>query len=233
MSRSPRLEELLALVGEDALSKFWTALPGRVAKFDADTCVADVQPLTMAAYQDEAGDRQIDILPVVPWCPVFFAGGLAGRLTIPVKINDLGLLILTSCSLDQLQGASPNESNIIEVVDPIDDSRNTLSSGIFLHGGFSTLADPPAQYSSDDIVLAAEGETKIRLGAENANEAVLQGNSFASNMQAFFTALNTWGLAVASALNTLGQPVPWNGPGGPGQAIFTVANLLSSKVFVE
>lgn len=197
MTTTIRLETLLEAAVQSGQGNFWTSLPGRVEAFDQDTCLADVQPMVRRSYKDESGERVSESLPQIPWCPVYFQGGSAGRLTFPVKKGDLGILVFTSCSLDNLL-ATGNE------VDPKDDRRNTLTDAYFLHGGHSMIA-PPSDYSDDDVVLSAEN--LLKLGGIGADESALWGTSFINALNTLLTALDTFananigGGAMTAAIN--------------------------------
>lgn len=182
MTQTLRLESLLELAVQAGLGGFYTALPGKVVAFDEDQCFADVQPMVRKSFVDEFGERQSERYPIVPWCPVYFMGGSAGRITVPVKAGDMGLLVMTSCSLDQLLITNSE-------VDPQDDRRNTLTDAYFLHG-VHTSTTRPDSYSGDDVVIDATN--LLRLGGLSANESAMLGTSFINALNTFLTALNTF-----------------------------------------
>ncbi len=207
MTQTPRLETIIegAVIGE--LGRFWTSIPGRVQKFDQDTCLADVQPLVKRVYRAEDGKFQKERLPMCRLCPVMFQGGSKGQLTIPVSTGDDGLLVMTSTSLDNYLATGRE-------VAPFDKRRNTLNDAVFFPGLHSMITSPK-DYTNDAVVMRATDQ--LRLGGVDADEKLVLGTTFMTHFDAFLTAI-------------AGVPTV-------GAAATTLKNLLqaslSDKVFTE
>lgn len=85
---SGELAELLRAAAAGELSEVYTSIPGRIVRYEARKRRADVKPLVMRAYYNEAGERIVESLPVIPNVPVIFPGAGGYRLTFPVVASD-------------------------------------------------------------------------------------------------------------------------------------------------
>lgn len=186
--QSPTYADVIQRALEARLGEVHTTLPGRVEKFDTNTHRASVQPLVRRAYYDEAETRQTERYPVIPDVPVLFHGSGSNRITFPVKVGDLVLLVIASCSLDRVlvQGKE---------VDPQDDRRHALSDAIAIPG-FYTFNALPTTAPDDAMVIHAE---TLRLGGPGADQAVVVQSALDDFMTALGSAISALGVNPAAA----------------------------------
>lgn len=139
------------------------ALPGVIEDYDAATQTASVKPLLMEGYFDEAGERKVDSLPVIPDVPVVFQGAGDFSITFPLSRGDTVLLIFAGGSLDKwLQYGGE--------VDPLDDRRFDLSDAIAIPG---LRAKPDASGNVDGSAMVF-GASLLKLGSKDANDPVVR-----------------------------------------------------------
>ena len=83
--------EVIREIREEIASSIHCALPGKVERFDSESCTADIRPMV----RRRAGGRVV-AMPVLKGVPVFSAGGAD-----PVAENgDECLVIFADCAID-------------------------------------------------------------------------------------------------------------------------------------
>lgn len=167
-AQSTRLEELIADAVDERLYRLRVALPAKVISYDAATQFASVQPLIMHAFRDETGVRQVESLPIINDVPVLMFGGGGGeaRLTFPIAIGDVVLLVFCSSSIARwLVRAGAAE------VDPADDRRHDINDAIAI-GGLHNYKTSPTDAPTDALVLHVSGGKTIKLGSSGASKGV-------------------------------------------------------------
>lgn len=188
MSRNPTTAELLNRAIESALGDIYMGMPGKVVRYDADKQEADVQPLIKVSYIDEAGERKLEALPVVPSVPVIFQGGGGFVVQFPIDVGDTVWLMFTAVSIDKwlkvgTTGGSP--------VDPESDSRHALADAVALPGLRSFKDKRPSV--EDGLTLGKEGGNQIKVldgqiyfGSLTAAENMVLGQAFKTLAEALF-----------------------------------------------
>lgn len=172
-SQTPDLVEILRQAIENAQSRFWTALPGRVESYDETAQRASVQPLVKNIYYDENEERVAERLPMIGDVPVMFIGPGGARITFPLSKGDTGLLVFTSCSLDKWLTGDGRE------VDPFHERRNHLGDAIFIPGLF---AKPPTSAPTNAMVVHVN---QLLLGGDDASDPIVR----KSDLQGIYDAL--------------------------------------------
>lgn len=221
-SRIPKLADVLRAWKEADQEETHVGKIVSVESYDATTQKVNVQPLIKEAFTDEAGERQIERLPVITNVPVQFPQGGGYRLTFPIQRGDTGLLLFSDNSLDVWlsQGGE---------VDPIDDRRFDLSDGIFLPGVRSFKA-PITDASADHMSIGKEGglqihidATKIKIGSSTGaeNEAAALGDTLTT----YIGLLHAWNILVAAALTALIPGPPFAPPPTPPVLISTTVEV--------
>lgn len=156
VSRSPTMAEVLRLAVEYHIRDLWTALPGKIDKFDASNQMADVKPLVQNLTATEGGEELAEPLPIIPNVPVWWPRSGGFYTTFPVKVGDPCLLIFCSRSIDKyLEGDGEDQ-------DPGDFRTHDLTDAIALMG-FSTKSQAITDYDEDAAVLGLEGGTRLRV----------------------------------------------------------------------
>lgn len=180
MSRTPTIAEVIRRAVEARLVDVHTAIPARVTRYDATTCVVDAAPLVRAPETAEDGTVTYTALPVVTNVPVAFPGAGGFRVTFPVAVGDTVLLVFTEASLDRWMQFGGE-------VDPEDPRRFALSDAIAIPG-----VRPAAQAvaaATDAVVV--ESTADIRLGTKTAAEAVALASKVATELNTLKSAINT------------------------------------------
>lgn len=150
LSRKPTLAELLNHLKDRGAADIRVALPGRIESFDADSKLADVQPLLSERWEVENGIESVQ-LPVIPSVPVIFPGSGPWRIQFPVKKGDEVLLVFGDRSLDvwQSQGG---------VTDPDDQRRHHLTDAVAILGLASSKNRTADAIADDVITIGKDGE---------------------------------------------------------------------------
>lgn len=132
------------------LANLWTAMPGYIVDFDAESCTATVQLGVQAIVNNPDGGKSNDEMPLLNTVPVVFprAGGCS--LTFPVKPGDECLVVFASrsCGAWKQSGGSQVQS--------APGRMHSLSDGFVLLGTssqpnvISNLSTTTTQLRSDD-----------------------------------------------------------------------------------
>jgi hypothetical protein len=187
-SRSPTQPELLRLAIEYHTRDLWTAMPGKVTKYDPVLQKADVKPLVQDLIATEDGEEIVEPLPIVTDVPIMFprAGGFF--MTMPVRVGDFCTLVFCSRSIDKYLEGSGGDVN------PADFRTHDLSDAVAFLGMAPFTKAIKADGVDEHMVLGKEGgvqanfkETTINLGSQNPADAV----GLASLVKAEIVALRT------------------------------------------
>lgn len=185
---APRLGEVMKAAARIRAAGLRVAQPARVERYNPETQLVDVQPLIKEAYEDEDGQRRVELLPVITNVPVVFPGSGGFRITFPVAKGDTVLLIHTDRSLDawMLHGGE---------VDPRDDRTHDLTDAVAMVG-FHHSGNPWTGVSTNHLTLGADGGAQIHVkadavhvGAETAVDAAALASKVAAQLQALKAAL--------------------------------------------
>lgn len=223
-SRSPTMAELLRLAIDSAVRDVWTALPGRVEKYDPAKQMADVKPLVQDLVATEDGEEFAEELPVIPNVPVRFprAGGF--YITVPVEKGDYCLLVFCSRSIDKYLEGSGNDTN------PEDFRTHDLADAVALMG-VGPFSVAISDYQEKRIVIGKEGGTQvhvaddlIELGAKDAAEqAVINSklqtelSRLKSELDGFKTTFDSHIHVLTPAVATVAPPAAgFPAPASPG-----------------
>src|SRR5688572_20732449 len=102
--RQLTLAQVISRAIDVRLTDMHTNFPARVVRYDADSQQVDVQPLVQAVFEDEAGERRSEPLPIITSVPVVFPGAGGYRITFPIKAGDQDgdtvLIVCSEASLD-------------------------------------------------------------------------------------------------------------------------------------
>lgn len=157
------------------LSDVHTSIPGRVESYDSSTQRASVQPLLKRGYEDEEGERQVEILPVIQDVPIVFPGSGSYADTFPISKGDIVLLVFMENSIDRWLSVGG-------LIDPSDDRRFALSDAVAIPGLRHSRLDPTAVSSSARVISAPE----IQLGSTAAVDAAVKGTTYRTAEDALF-----------------------------------------------
>lgn len=191
-NRTPSLAEVIRAAIEQRLADVYTTIPGKIAKYDADTQKADVAPMLLRPLRDEDGnDLPSETLPVVPAVPVQFprADIEGGKffMSWPLKPGDAVTLHVAKWSLDQWEG-----KELGDPVDPVQFRQFDLSDCIAVPGAypFKTVlveADPDNLVIGRDeggvqLHVLPDDTVEFRVGGA-ATEVAVRGNQ----LEQFYT----------------------------------------------
>lgn len=151
--------QLAARAANDGLqSRLWTAMPGIVDAYDADTQTATIQGAVQPQQLDPATGKWKSVtLPLFGKVPVVWAGGGGYALTFPLAKGDEGLVVFGKNCIDawwQQGGIQPQ----IEV------RQHDLSDAMFIPGLRSQprrMTPPP---STTKVQLrSGDGATRVEI----------------------------------------------------------------------
>lgn len=147
---TPSLADLLLLAGSNLHDGVYTSLPAKVTRWDAAKQAVDAQPTTKRRVDPGDGSVVLERYPVVTNAPVAFPGSGPYRLTWPVAVGSIVLLVFPSTSIDRWLAMGAE-------VDPADDRKHTLSDAFAIPGGhsFAGPAKPGTTAPTDAMVLHA------------------------------------------------------------------------------
>lgn len=127
---------------------FHTAIPAKIIRYNAAKQRADVQPLVQERYLD---NKVVDY-PILYDVPLMFPSAGGGKITFPVKIDDVVLVIFSERSIDRwLQGETDKP------IDPGDTRKHDLSDAIAIPGLYTFLTAPGSD--PNDVVISFSGSS--------------------------------------------------------------------------
>lgn len=98
--RYAETEVMLRAILSGAQQGIWTALPGSIVSFDANTVTASVQPGVAGVVTKQDGSPGSVNLPVLTDVPVVFPRGGGCTLTFPVAVGDECLIVFACRAID-------------------------------------------------------------------------------------------------------------------------------------
>lgn len=193
MSDDPQdvpLELVLEAAGQSLLSGVNTAQPGVVTEYDSTTQMASVRPLVKKAHVQEDDSEKVEDQPEIHDAIVMHMGPGRGRITFPIAVGDVCLIIHTSVSIAKwrLRGGA---------VDPADDRQHHIADAIALVGLHSGNVAPTSA-PTDAVVVHCGAGVKAKIGGPTGTQPTLMGTTYRSAEDTLVTALNTFILAQAA-----------------------------------
>ena len=150
--RSPSLVDVITDGMDTRLQQVHVALPGRVESYDANTKLANIQPLLLQRLTAEDGSVTTERLPVINSVPVVFPRGGGGFfIEFPLQAGDNVLLVFCERSLD-LWKTKGGE------VDPIDSRFHTYQGAVCYPGLYDQTA-PATNAPSGQLAIGKIGGT--------------------------------------------------------------------------
>lgn len=167
----PTLESLLELLKDAVMDAITAVQIGKVTGYDEAAQRASVRPIVRKAHVGEDGNRVPEIQPEIHSAVVFFLGSPGWRITGPVAVGDVCVLLHASASLVRwLQTGLDNQ-------DPGDDRRHQTSDCIAIIGGHS-FKNPPTTAPGDALVLHVADGIKLKLGGPTGTEPTFMADTF-------------------------------------------------------
>lgn len=180
--RSPGLDSLLALFGESMSARMRTSLPGEITAYDSDTQKASVRALVKDGHVDASERRIAKSIPEIHSVPVMFLGPPRARITWPVRVGDLCLILFSSSAI----------ARWLEVggeVDPGDDRHHDINDAIAVVG-LHNFDDVPTEAPTDAIVFHCDG-VKVKLGGQSGTSPIVVQSALDDFMDALTLAIAT------------------------------------------
>jgi hypothetical protein len=149
-------QEALRQVLDGHQANVWTALPGIIESFDADTVTCVIQPAIKAEVRASDGSTQWVALPLLLDCPVVFPRGGGCTLTFPVAQGDECLVVFASRCIDAWYTAGG-----VQVQSEF--RMHDLSDGFALPGPFSQATKISGISTSAVQLRSNDGEAYVQL----------------------------------------------------------------------
>lgn len=206
----PTMQDVLETAIQTIVGQIHTCFPGVIETYDESKAMASVNPLISRKYLDGT----IVNFPLIPNVPIVWPRTKSGSISFPLSKGDGVLILCAERSLDEWLSKGT-------VVAPEDKRRYALIDAIAIPGLFSfnntTKIDDNASFQvhfrNQTIRVMDSGDIKV--GTAPLQKVMTE---------AYKTALEIQLGLIATALNTLGQPItPFTPP----------ANGLTSKVTLE
>lgn len=228
MSDQPAsMAEVLRRSMARALSDVHTCMPAKVVKVTlegANIKSVDVQPLIQVAHLDETLQRVVETLPVIVNVPIqWFAGG-GFRVTVPIKVDDVGTIKFAEAALDTWLSRGG-------VVDPLDDRRCSLTDAIYSPGLYS-FANPLKSTPNDRMTIGDDAGLQIHI--DGGKVKIGSNVDLEVDAVALANPVKTWMGQAAVAFANHTHPSP---AGATGVAVGALpsapSDLASTAVFAK
>ena len=154
--RYTEMEVMFRAILSGSQKGIWTALPGSVVSFDADTVTASVQPGVSGVVTGQDGSPSTVNLPVLTDVPVVFPRGGGCTLTFPVAAGDECLIVFACRSIDawsQSGGVQP----------PANARKHDLSDAFAIIGPMSQANKISGMSPSTTQLRSNDGSTFVEL----------------------------------------------------------------------
>lgn len=191
ISDNPTPEEALRVVLNHWQSKIWTAIPGTVHTYEAETQRASIKPAVIG-YTPLADGEELEELPLIPNVPIVHPAGGGFMVAFPIKPGNPVLLVF--CARDIASWKAGDG----EVSEAADNRMHSLTDAFAIPGGKPTGA-VLQQVDTDKLVIGQEGGHQIRIGEGGIDIGTAQGTKQAV---ALASAAHQQITAVSDTLNT-------------------------------
>jgi hypothetical protein len=228
--RTPTLGTVISNALSSRLLDVHTALPAKVEKYDPTTQTVDVKPTLKPYALAEGNVPEPRALPVITNVPLVFPGAGGFRITFPVKVGDVVLLVFSESSLEAWQSSDGQHD-----LAPGDFRRHNLSDAIAIPG-LHTNAKPWTGASSSAMTLGKDGgpqvvarATGIELGGSDADvplDAVSKGTKLEADLATLITAHQTLLAALSTFLGVI-APLTTS-PGAAATALGTYVAAVTA-----
>lgn len=163
MPVTPEMEDLILEAIAADRADIYTAIPGKVESYDADSGLCDVRPQISQIIDDEREQKQTEALPLLRAVPVEFPGAGNVSIEFPIETGTTGVIEFCVNNI----GEWINQGSL---VDPGDRRLHGLSGAVF-RPGLRHSRNQSGVGSTDALTLSGP---KVRLGSKDAsNPAVL------------------------------------------------------------
>ncbi len=184
---TPTLAQLLVSAMDSQLNNLHTAMPCRVASYDAATQTANLQPQIKNPVKTEDGEVRYEELPILPNVPVAFPrGGNGFYMTFPLTAGDFGMVIFSERSIDEWRSTGTS-------AEPLNDTKHPLQGAVFFPMGYP---DTNKLTDSDASSMAMGRDTGANIKITIGDIVELNGNednaALASIVNSNFIALRDW-----------------------------------------
>jgi hypothetical protein len=171
MSDTPTLREVLRNAARRALANVHVSIPAKVVTYDAEEQTVSARPLIEQEYFDEEGTRQTIELPIITRIPVVFPQAGGYRITFPIAVDDVVMLLFSEASIDKWMVTGGT-------VDPLDGRRHDINDAVAIPGLnpiTSALQDAPTNrmslgHDTGPTIEIIKSEDMIKLGSYLATE---------------------------------------------------------------
>lgn len=203
MSQTPRFEQVIEKALEDHDNRFYTAVPGKITRYDKASCLASVEVQITSPYENPEGDLEWS-WPVMNSVPVMFPGSGEHRMTFPVNAGDHVLVIVSTFSLHKWLATGKRLGN-----DEHAFNKNNLSGGFAIPGLFPALKSKPPEGDDDEVIIHAPDGIKI--GGPDGTSPVALESTLTKFMEILSGVVDSAGACAAlhTALQTAGWPGDW------------------------
>jgi hypothetical protein len=154
-NRSPTLYEVIRIQLDARTARIRVALPGRVEKYDAGTQKADVAVMLTDVAVGTDGAKSSAPFPVATNVPILFPGSGGFRVTFPVAVGDLVLLVFSDRSTDELLAGDGRA-----VATPNDPRQHDFSDAVAIPG-FHTFGSPLTDAPADHMTAGQQGGLQL------------------------------------------------------------------------
>lgn len=152
VNNNPTLSDIVRAANDSQRLDIHTALPGRVAAFNAADNTVTVEPMVKQVMRD---GNTLDLPPLVD-VPVQFPRGGGFVFTVPIAAGDEGLIVFSERCIDGWFVSGGKSA-------PLDARLHDYSDGFFLPGLSSKPNAVPSVFLQGASMQTLDGSTFIRL----------------------------------------------------------------------
>jgi hypothetical protein len=182
-NNTPTLARILTETVQSGLGRMRVCLPARVLAYDASIQAVKVQPLIRELYEDEEGASQSEDLPPIHRVPVVFPGGGGFRVTFPIQVGDIVLLVFADKSIDAWL-ASGGTTN------PAPGRSHDLADAIAIPG-LHNFKTPRANAPDDTMSVGSDTGATIEFTGDEIQAGGTAALALASELNALRSAYKT------------------------------------------
>ena len=241
--RSPSFAKVIREAIDRVLRSTYTMMPGIVTAWNPESQTVDVQPLIRFAFpgavvgEDTTEEDLLTDLPVLPGVPIVYPRSKYSRIYFRLDPGSKVMIVFSTFSLEKWLAG-----NGAATVDPQDVRHHDLSDAVVVPGLYPGAGDPIPDFDDADVriineppnglrtevglggdtgdvwLIPSDGDAVVQLGAKEAAEAVLLGETGIAELETLAQSF----IDNASTLVQTGV--------GPGVLSPTVATALQTFI---
>lgn len=219
MEQAPTLAQILKQAIDNRLLDVHTALIGRVETYDANTQLADIQPVMKRAIKTNIGGTNQEELPLLVDVPVLFPRAGGYFISLPIQMGDYVQVVFNEMCIDDFLTEASSTISFA--------GRFCLQGAVAIPGIYPQSKALTGAHKTNLVLGQDQGlqihidSKKIRLGSDKSDEALAIASKVKEELD-----------RIKSAFNSHSH-VSSTGPIKPTDRIMASSNIATTKVVGE